>query len=173
MKSSEVLAFLPLLIYGFAIAELFRQWKRIIDFKHLFLPYTLFTLVLTEIALYNVFLYSKLVPEISGLTYFNYMIYLLPPFLFMITVYVFTPEKEDDTKEYFIAKMPIFFFLISLFIATHFIFEYQENMGVKVGRIIGIILIMSAGISRKIWLTYLVFALWLIVLIFRGFVVSA
>lgn len=38
MEASEVLAFLPLLIYGIAIAELFSQWKRFINFKRLDLP---------------------------------------------------------------------------------------------------------------------------------------
>ena len=65
MKESEVLVFLPLLIYGIAIAALFSQWKRFINYKSLYIPYALFTILLTEIALYNVYLYSQLVGEIS------------------------------------------------------------------------------------------------------------
>ena len=92
MKASEVLAFLPLLIYGIAIAELFSQWKRFIDFKSLYLPYTLLTILLTEIALYNVYLFSQLVGEINTMNYKRYLLYIVPPFIFMISIYIFTPE---------------------------------------------------------------------------------
>ena len=92
MNASEVLANLPLLIYGIAIAELFSQWKRFINFKNVYAPYALMTIVLTEVALYNVFLFAQLVDEIQSMSYRKYLVYLFTCIVFMITVYSFTPE---------------------------------------------------------------------------------
>ena len=67
MDATEYLAFLPLLIYGIALADLFSQWKRLFNPRLLFIPYLLLTIILTETALYNVFVYAKLLDELTGL----------------------------------------------------------------------------------------------------------
>ena len=167
MEASEVLAFLPLLIYGIAIAELFSQWKRFIDFKSLYLPYTLLTILLTEIALYNVYLFSQLVGEINTMNYKRYLLYIVPPFIFMISVYIFTPEKEDDTEVYFKQNMPIFFTLIALFVASHFFFKYEEIYIMYVARIIIIIWLLLTGFLRKIWMVYVFVAIWFLLFLNR------
>ena len=51
MDAAEYLAFLPLLIYGIALADLFSQWKRLFNPKQLYLPYILLTGILTETAI--------------------------------------------------------------------------------------------------------------------------
>jgi len=167
MKASEVLAFLPLLIYGIAIAELFSQWKRFINYKKLFIPYALITVMLTEVALYNVYLFSQLVSEISMIDYRTYFIYIIPPFIFMIGVNIFTPEKEDETETYFKENMPVFFILMAFFIASHFFFRYEESGSVLLGRIILIVWFLLTGILRKIWMVYVIIALWLLMLMTR------
>ncbi len=68
------LYFLPLLLYGIALAELFSQWKRFFNPGQIFLPYLLMTIILTETALYNVFIYAKLIDQLIGLNYFNYLL---------------------------------------------------------------------------------------------------
>ena len=160
MKASEVLAFLPLLIYGIAIAELFSQWKRFINFKSLYLPYALLTILLTEIALYNVYLFSQLVSEINSMNYKSYLLYIVPPFIFMISVNIFTPEKEDDTEVYFKENMPIFFTLTALFVASHFLFKFEERDMMYLFRIVLIIWLLLTGIFRKIWMVYVFVAIW-------------
>ena len=167
MKASEVLAFLPLLIYGIAIAELFSQWKRFINFKRLYLPYALLTIILTEIALYNVYLFSQLVSEINSMNYKSYLLYIVPPFIFMISVNIFTPEKEDDTEVYFKENMPIFFTLTALFVASHFFFKFDEPDMMYLVRIVLIIWLLLTGIFRKTWMVYVFVALWFVLFLNR------
>jgi hypothetical protein len=150
---------------------LFSQWKRLFDLKKWFIPYSLFTIILTEMAIYNVFVYRGLVEELQGLSYSNYLLYLIPPFLFMLTTNIFTPDKESETKEYFIKQMPVFSILLSLFIACHFLFDFDENVGARVIRLAAIFVISIAGIFRKTWPVYVVFSLWLISFLFKGGVV--
>ena len=167
MEASEVLAFLPLLIYGIAIAELFSQWKRFINFKRLYLPYALLTILLTEIALYNVYLFSQLVNELNNINYKSYLLYIAPPFIFMIAVNIFTPEKEDDTEVYFKENMRIFFTLIALFIASHFFFKFEEINMISIIRIVLILWILLTGIFRKTWMVYVFVALWFVLFLNR------
>jgi len=172
MEASDYLSFLPLLLYGIALADLFSQWKRLFNLKKWFIPYSMFTIMLTETAIYNVFVYGKLVNQLMELSYYHYLLYLIPPFLFILTTNIFTPDKDSDTKEYFINQMPIFFTLLSLFIACHFLFDFDENIPTKVIRIVAIIVVFFTGIFRKIWPIYVLFSLWLILLLFKGGVVS-
>lgn len=167
MKASEVLAFLPLLIYGIAIAELFSQWKRFINFKRIYLPYALLTILLTEIALYNVFLFSQLVSEIDSMNYKSYLLYIIPPFIFMIAVNIFTPEKEDDTEVYFKENMPIFFTLIALFVASHYFFKFDEFGMMYLARIIIIVWLLLTGFFRKTWMVYVFVAIWFLLFLNR------
>lgn len=166
--NSDYLAFLPLLLYGIALADLLSQWKRLFEIKKWFLPYLLFTMMLTETALYNVFIYEDLLHELEHLTYLNYLRYLIPPFLFLLTTNIFTPEDGADTKEYFLKQMPSFLTLFSLFVASHFLFNFDENLAVKVIRIVAIFLIFIIGLSRKTWAMYIIFLLWLIALLVKG-----
>ena len=69
MIPSEYLAFIPLLIYGIALADLLSQWKRLFNPKDLFIPYLLMTIILTETALYNVFVYAEVINKLGGQTY--------------------------------------------------------------------------------------------------------
>lgn len=167
MDSSEYLAFIPLLLYGLAAAELLGEWKRLFDRKNWFLPYLLLTIVFTEVAIYNVFIYVKLVNQMAGQTYLNYLIYLLPPFLFLLMVNSFTPDKEDVTKDYFEKNMPTFLMLYASFIATHFLFGFAENSGTIIGRIISIVIIVLAGIFRKTWAIYVIAVGWFLLLLLR------
>jgi hypothetical protein len=168
MNTSEYFAFLPLLLYGIALADLFSQWKRFFNPKKWFLPYLLFTIILTETALYNVYIYAELVDQLAGLSYFNYLFYLIPPFLFLITTYIFTPDQDSDTEEYFIMQMPVFLSLLALFVASHFLFDFDENPSTLIGRLIAILLIIVTGITRKIWLFYIIVALWIFLLFVKG-----
>ena len=167
MDSSEYLAFVPLLIYGIALADLFGEWKRLFDKTQWFLPYILLTIVFTEVAVYNVFIYLKLVNQMAGLNYINYLITLLPPFLFMLLVNAFTPDKGDITKDYFLKHMPIFMSLLAAFIASHFLFNFEENPLTITGRIASVVFILAVGFSRKMWLVYLMSFFWLILLLTR------
>lgn len=173
MSASEYLAFLPLLIYGIALADLFRQWNRFLNFKQVYLPYLLLTIILTETALYNVFIFEGLLTKLEGLSYANYLLYLLPPFIFLLATIFFTPDEGSDTKEYFIKHLPVFNTLFALYVSSHFLHEFNEPLVFALLRISGIIIILSAGFLRKPWLIYLFTALWVFSLFFKGAVTTA
>ncbi len=173
MDVTEYLAFLPMLIYGIALADLFGQWKRFLKPKQIFLPYLILTVILTETALYNVFVFAGLLDELAGQTYFNYLKYLIPPFLFMLTTNSFTPDRESETEEYFMKNMPIFFTLFALFGASHFLYDFNEKIIILVFRIIAILIILLMGLLRKKWMVYIVCLMWIFMLIARVGMVSA
>ncbi len=168
MATTEYLTFIPLLIYGIGLADLLSEWKRLFDPEEWFLPYSIFTVMLTEVAVYNIFIYHHLIEQLSGQTYLNYLLFLLPPFLFMLATNSFTPDKGAATKEYFIARMPVFFTLLALFIASHFLFPFKENPSTMISRISIIIILIVAGFTRKIWLVYVVALAWLLTFILRA-----
>lgn len=167
MNATDVLKTLPLLIYGIAIAELFSQWKRFVGIQRIYPPYVLLTLLLTEIAFYNVFLFAQLVDEIRIMSYRNYLVYLFPSVIFMITVYSFTPEKEEDTETYFIKNMPVFLSLIAIFIASHFLFSFEESTIVTFGRIVVILWLLLTAFYKRIWMVYIFVGLWFLLLFSR------
>lgn len=172
MDSSEYLAFIPLLIYGLALADLFSEWKRLFDKNQWFFPYLILTIIFTEIGIYNVFIYVKLVNELEGQTYISYLAYLSPPFLFMMTINSFTPDKGSVTKDYFIKNMPVFLTLFSMFIACHFLFSFDETAYTITGRVVAIIFILAAGLMKKIWMIYVLGPVWLILFFSRLYMVS-
>lgn len=97
-----------------------------------------------------------------------FLLYIVPPpFIFMIAVYIFTPEKEGDTELYFNENMPIFFNLISLFVASHFLFKFDEVGIMYFARIVLIIWLLLTGIYRKIWMVYVFVAIWFVLLLKR------
>lgn len=172
MSASEYLAFLPLLIYGIALADLFRQWNRFMDLKQIFIPYLLLTVILTETALFNVFLFADLLDSLEGLSYSDYLSYLAPPFLFLLTVIFFTPDEGDETKAYFMKNMPVFLSLFALFTASHFLFDFSETKSMLALRILGILIILLTGLMRKKWMVYLIGVLWILSLIMKSTVVT-
>ena len=168
MQTLEYLAFIPLLMYGLGLADLLSQWKRLFDPEDWYLPYTIFTVILTEIAVYNVFIYFNLLVQLPGQNYFTYLSYLLPPFLFILTTSAFTPEKEAKTKEHFIKRMPIFFTSLAMLILSHFFFQYGESIYVHIGRLLIVVILIIVGFTRKIWPVYIIAFIWLISFLFRG-----
>jgi len=172
MEATEYLAFLPLLIYGISLADLFREWKRFLNLKEIFLPYLLLTIILTETALYNVFAFAGLLENLEGQTYSSYLLYLAPPFLFMLATSFFTPEEGSDTKEYFMKNMPVFLTFFALFAASHFLYDFNEPGIFKGIRIFGVVVILLTGFLRKKWMVYLLCAIWLFSLFSKGGVIS-
>jgi hypothetical protein len=172
MSTTEFLAFIPLLIYGLGLTILLGEWKRIFDRSEIFLPYTLMTLFLTEIAIYNVFIYERLIEQLAGLSYLHYLVFLISPILFYLTVLVFTPEPGDKTKDHFVDRMPLFCALIALWVACNFFYKLEESMYVNISRIIFIVVVILCGYTKKIWLTYILILMWIVTMIFRGSIIS-
>jgi len=165
MDATEYMAFVPLLIYGIALADLLSEWKRFFSPDELYFPYLLFTIILTEAAVYNIFIYVSLVNELPGQTYIRYLSFLVPPFLFLMVTNIFTPERGEHTRDYFEAKIPVVFSLMAVFIASHFLYEMAGNPWI---RIIMIILLAATAVFRKHWLMYLIGLFWAVSLVLRS-----
>lgn len=172
MDPTQYLAFVPLLIYGLGISTLMKEWERMFDPKEIYLPYSLLTLVLTEVAVYNVFIYIRVIAQFDGQNYLTYLLYLVPPVTFNIAAHVFTPDTGANTKEYFIKKMPIFFTLFAIFTSTHFIYQSEESSYANEIRIFLVIFLIFIGFSRKVWLTYVFVGLWLLSFFMKGSIIS-
>jgi len=173
MDSAQYLAFIPLLIYGLGLSTLLSEWKRIFDPRAIYIPYSLLTLMLTETAVYNIFIYIRIIKELPDQDYIHYLIFLTPPFLFYLATHVFTPDKDSETKEYLIRQMPLFMSLLALFIGSHFIYGLDESKNAFLFRLLFIALTLLIGFLKRPGLIYLLFIIWIITFIFRGNIMAA
>ena len=168
MEASEYLAFIPLLIYGIALADLLGQWRRFFDRNYFYLPYFLTPLIFTENAIWSVYGYLEVTSHLEGIKYFQYWAYLLQPMLFLIIVSALTPEPEiKDTETYFKKRMPVVFGLMAVYISSHFIANYGVMSQLNVVRLLAIVLCIVMAVSRRAWLVYVVTTLWLFSLFAR------
>ena len=168
MEASEYLAFIPLLIYGIALADLLGQWRRFFDRDYFYLPYFLTTLIFTENAIWSVFGYLEVTSHLEGIKYFQYWAYLLQPMLFLVIVSALTPETEiKDTETYFKKRMPVVFGLMAVYIGSHFLANYGVISQLNVVRLLAILLCIVMAVSRRAWLVYVVTALWVFSLFAR------
>lgn len=168
MDPAEYLAIIPLLIYGIGITDLLGQWKRFFNKKDQYPLYILYTIILTEVAVYNVVIYIDLVNILPQQSYFRYLSFLLPPILFLMVVNVFTPDEGSPTRDYFEKNIRLMFILITLFVASHFLYSFDEQHGQQYFRIAMVLLLSAIAIFKKQWLMYLVVGLWLIGLVNKG-----
>jgi hypothetical protein len=142
MQPSEYLAFIPLLIYGLALADLLGQWRRFFERDYFYLPYFLTTL--------------------------QYWLYLSQPMLFLITVAALTPEPENKkTEVYFKQRIPIVFGLMALYIGSHLFTSIGSTPALSLVRLITVLLLVVIAVSRRVWLVYVATILWVISLFAR------
>ena len=123
MDPAEYLAFIPLLIYGIGISDLLGQWKRFFLKGDRDPLYVILTVMLIEVAIYNVFIYLDVVDAMPRHSYLRYLSFLVPPILFQMLVHVFTPDEGSETRAYFNSNMRLIFLLWALFTASHFIYS--------------------------------------------------
>lgn len=169
MEPSEYLAFIPLLIYGIALADLLGQWRRFFDRDYFYLPYFLTTLIFTEIAIWNVFIYLEVTERLEGISYFRYWLYLVQPVTYLIAVTALTPDEEDkDTEAYFKKRMPVVFGLMGLYIGSHLFQDYGPGGGLNAVRLVTVALCAITAATRKVWLVYVAASLWAISLLTRA-----
>jgi cell division protein FtsW (lipid II flippase) len=90
----------------------------------------------------------------------------------MLTTNIFTPDQDSETEDYFKEKMPIFFTLLALFAVCHFLYEFDENITTLIIRVVAILIIFLTGISRRIWMVYVVCIIWILLLFVKGGMIS-
>ena len=168
MNPSEYLAFIPLLFYGISLADLLGQWRRFFEKDYLYWPYFLTTLIFTETAIYNVFMYLEIAGDLKDISYYHYWIFLVQPILFLLIVHALTPEQDDkDTEGYFKKRIPIVFGLMAIYIAWHLLPEFSTSEHLLYPRLIGSALCVAIAVSRSIPLIYVMGAVWLLSLFMR------
>ena len=168
MEAPEYLAFIPLLFYGIALADLLWQWRRFFDGDYFYLPYFLTTLIFTEVAIWNVFIYLEVVGHLEDIHYFQYWAYLLQPMLFLVIVSALTPEPENkNTEVYFKKRMPVVFGLMAIYIFSHLFANFGSTAPITAVRVVAIALCVVTAVVGRVWLVYAVTIIWVISLFAR------
>ena len=168
MSSGEILAFIPCFLYGIALAELFSQWRRFFQKQYRYWPYIITTVIFTEIAIWNVYLFLVQIQDSTLITYHEYWLFLIQPIIFLLLVHAFTPETElKDTEAYFRKRIPIVFGLMALYIASHMIPAFGVSTEAMWLRIIGIVICLIIAFTRNIKAIYVFGLLWFLTLYFR------
>lgn len=168
MDPAEYLAIIPLLIYGIGLTDLLSEWKRIFDKEDRYLLYVIYTIILTEVAIYNVVIYVDLVNSFPEQTYGQYLAHLLPPVLFMMVVNVFTPNEGSKTETYFLDNIRLILILMAVFVGSHFFYTFNEPPDHFIRRGLIIVLLLATAYFKKMWMLYLVAVIWLVGVIMRS-----
>jgi len=168
MSSGEILSFIPSFLYGIALAELFSHWRRFFQKQYRYWPYVIATIIFTEIAIYNVYLFLVQIQDSTLITYHEYWLFLIQPIIFLMLVHAFTPEDElKDTEAYFKKRIPIVFGLTALYLALHLTPAFIGNKEAIWLRVIGIIICLIIVFTRNIKAIYVFAIFWLLTLYFR------
>ena len=168
MNAAELLSFIPLLLYGIALADLFSQWRRFFDKNLLYWPYVISTIVFTEIAIWNIYLFIEQLQQLNFEGYYDYWIILVQPIIFVLAIHAFTPDPENqDTEAYFKKRLTIVFVLFAIYIGLHLIPGASDNKEMILTRLFAIFLCLSIALTRYIPLVYILGAIWLVSLFYR------
>lgn len=168
MDINEYFSFIPLLLYGVALADLFSQWRRFFEKEYVYLPYVLSTVVFTESAIWNIYLFIIDLQGTKFTNYYHYWSFLIQPILFVLIIHAFTPEtKNKDTEAYFKNRMRVVFVLFAIYIALHLLPGGTSNQEMLWPRVIGIVFCLVIAFSRYVPLVYAFAIVWFISLFFR------
>ena len=168
MSIAEQLSFIPLLLYGIAVADLFSHWRRFFHKEYLYWPYVITAIVLTEVAIWNIYLYMVGTKDIHFMTYYEYWIDLIKPIMFLLLVHAFTPESDNkDTRSYFIMRIPLVFGLLGLYVGCHLLPDFDTSHSMFYPRLIATIICLIMAFTRYVPIVYAVGAIWFVSLFFR------
>jgi hypothetical protein len=90
----------------------------------------------------------------------------------MLTTNIFTPDEDSKTEAYFMKNMPTFMTFLALFIFSHYLYEFDENLSILITRSIAAIIVFLSGILRKKWIFYIVCAIWIVSQFFKSGMIS-
>lgn len=168
MDIVEYLLFIPLLIYGIALSDLFGQWKHFMDSSSWYTPYLITLIMVTEIGVHNVFVFFKFSPELSTTTYFAYWLFLFPPLVFLLMVNCLTHVDDySNTETFFTARIKPIFLLLAAFISMHFTPFVQFDHQIWLPRLLAIILCVVYAFWPKNNIFYTLVTVWLVSIAIR------
>lgn len=168
MDKVEYLYFIPLLLYGIALNDLFVQFKLFLQPKFRYLPYVLTIIIFIEIIIFNVYEYYEFAKGLNTMNYFDYMFYLIPPVLSMMLV-TSTVIKEDveNVEAAYDNTIRFTFTLLTLFFGFRLLSAFNVNDSLDIPRIIACILSIAYAITKRKVFFYIMFLLWLIGVVIR------
>lgn len=168
MDIVEYLLFVPLLIYGIALSDLFAQWKKFLTPKSWYFPHLLVIIAATDIGVNNVFNFFSLSDHFTNITYFMYWLYLLPPLVFLVLVNVLTKtDDNEDKKTFFNENRKSIFILMALFMALHFIPQFNYTEPVSIHRLLAIASCLLFAFWNRMIFYYASVLIWLLSLYSR------
>jgi len=163
MDIVEYLLFVPLLIYGIALSDLFSQWKRFIEPSFWYLPYQITLVLVTEVGVYNVFEFFKLASHFSSISYFVYWLYLLPPLLFLLMVNFLTHSEDFlDMASFFSSRRKPVFLL-----------QFHFNLRGWPVQVLAILFSFTYAFWPKKAIFYVLVAVWFLSIVVRAYLISA
>lgn len=170
MDAIEYLLFIPLLLYGIALSDLFGEWKKILSNKNYYWPYIATIITITEIGIYNVYIFFNLASYLKESSYFQYCLFLAPPFVFLLLVNFLTHKEDDEvmhSKDFFQSRIPQVFFTLAVFISLHFIPFYHFENEIFVPRLIAVAICLAFAYWRKMFLFYPLILIWILTIVLR------
>jgi len=171
MDKIEYLLFISLLIYGIALSDLLSEYKRLIKDKILHFKYLVTVLMLSEVAIFNIYKLYSIINSYDITTYLQYWVLLIPPIIFMSVVHIFVMEDSHDTLESmeqeFQRNIKPTFLLMSAYTATHFIPMMNPDGHVQWVRLLSISILLLYILFRKDIVFYLLIGAWIVSFIFN------
>lgn len=172
MDQIEYLYFIPLLIYGIALSEIFSEYRRLLSSDTHYWPYIILIFMLSETAVYNVYSLYYLHKNLLVNDYLQYWIFLSPPIVFMLTVNSIVLKDEvadiEKIKNHFKQRVRYTFSLMAVYIIMHLIPVMSTGSNLEnLIRVLYILIILLFVYLKKDWVFYLLVGLYLAALVLK------
>ncbi len=127
MSQEEFYSIMPILLLSLGIGDILLHWKDYFQRERLYLPHMITGVMIVEVGIRNYFLLFKELGSISQMTYNEFLARLVPPMFFLLAAAAFTPDEDSDIRAYFNRRLPTVFSLLALFIASHWLVQFEIN----------------------------------------------
>ncbi len=116
---------MPILLLSLGIGDILLHWKDYFQQERRYWPHIVTGLMIVEVGIRNYYLLFNELYLIAHMSYNQFLARLLPPMLFLLAAAAFTPDGDEDTQAYFKRRIPVVFSLLALFIASHWLVQFQ------------------------------------------------
>jgi hypothetical protein len=168
MDKIEYLYFIPLLLYGIALNDLFVQFKLFLQPKFRYAPYLITVVIFIEMTVFNVYEYYEFAKGFNADNYFEYMFYLIPPILSMMLVSsTVINESVEDVAEAYEKTIRYTFILLAVLMAFRLLSSFSSGSDLELPRAVVLVLSLFYAITKRKFFFYLMFAVWAIGVVIR------
>lgn len=170
MDPIEYLLFIPLLMYGIVLTQLFGEWKRFFDLENWHGPYIITVVVFTEIAVWNIYTFLDVISREPSHSYLSYLGLLAPPFLLMLSVNALLAGEGASglvDRVEFRNRMRLSYFFMGCFVMFHFVPIFGQDDGLNPPRVAASAILFLAAWLKRERLVYLLGVIWLVGLAMR------